>query len=378
MPLRKANGRWHYRFQGEGQIWRGSTGLRATKLNMPEALRRETAARDLVMSGQDPRENRVIPKPFTEAADAFLKWAEGEHRAHPNTHRRLAVSFASLKAFFGGVPVGAITAGKLEEYKTGRRENGIREVTIRHDLHAASKFFRFAIKQRWSALNPVNNVEIPSDADAVRQHVLSDAEEKIYFQRASGDLYDLGRLMLNQGCRPDEIVRLRHADVDLENRTLYIRRGKTKAAKRTLTLGLESAHILAQRLDNGSQWIFPSPKLPGKPIFRLNTQHDEVLFRLNHTKGDKGQWIEKPTEEKILFVLYDFRHTFATRLAQAGVDVATIAKILGHSSLRVVERYIHVTAAHERTEMLRFDAMQQEAQKAHGSFVAVAMPNMVN
>ena len=51
----------------------------------------------------------------------------------------------------------------------------------------------------------------PSDADAVRMHILSAAEEKEYFKRAqkSKNLHDCGRLMLNQGIRPDEAVCLR-------------------------------------------------------------------------------------------------------------------------------------------------------------------------
>ena len=367
MPLRKKNGKWHYRFQVDGRIWSGSTDLKATKPNKQEALKRETKARDLVMNGQDPNQQRLVFRPFTEAADDFLKWAAMEHREHPRTHYRLVTSFASLKAFFGGAPVGAVTVGMIEDFKTGRRQNNIREVTIRHDLHALSKFFRFAIKQRWAARNPVDGIDMPSDAEAIRMHVLKDREEKIYFQHAGGDLYDLGRLMLNQGCRPEEILRLRLTDVDLENRKLYIRRGKTKAARRTLTLTQESMHILAQRLNNSSQWVFPSPKLPGKPVARLNSQHDAILFRLNHVKdGDK--WIEKSAEAQIQFVLYDFRHTFATRLAEAGVDLATLAAILGHSGLRVVQRYIHVTEEHQRAEMLRYDAMLQEAKKGRASF----------
>jgi site-specific recombinase XerD len=63
-------------------------------------------------------------------------------------------------------------------------------------------------------------------------------------------------------------------------------------------------------------------------------------------------------------VLYDFRHTFATRAAQSGVDLATLASILGHNSLRVVQKYVHPTEEHKKAAMVRFErAMKAEERK---------------
>ncbi len=41
------------------------------------------------------------------------------------------------------------------------------------------------------------------------------------------------------------------------------------------------------------------------------------------------------------FKFHDLRHTFATRLAQKGVDIYKIAKLLGHEDIRMTQRYAH-------------------------------------
>ena len=212
-----------------------------------------------------------------------------------------------------------IDEGRIEAYKTWRmNEHGVRDITVRHDLHALSTFFQHAIKQHWTRDNPIRRVEIPSDADAVRMHVLTSQEEKQYFGLASKhrDLYDLGRLMLNQGMRPEEALALRKLDVNLDRGQLQIRSGKSTAARRTLDLTPESREILARRTAGESSWIFPAPRKPGHHIGRLNNTHNTACGKA-----------------ALSFVLYDLRHTFATRMAEAGVDLATLAAILGHGSI---------------------------------------------
>jgi integrase len=64
------------------------------------------------------------------------------------------------------------------------------------------------------------------------------------------------------------------------------------------------------------------------------------------------------------FLLCDFRHTFATRTAQDGIDLATLAKILGHNSIRIVERYVHPTDEHKKSAMVRYEAAQMARAQA--------------
>jgi integrase len=272
-----------------------------------------------------------------------------KYRAHPNSYRRIATSFASVKAFFGREAVSLIEEARVEAYKSYRVKNHkVRDITLRHDLHALSKFFGYAITQHWTRENPIRNVEIPSDEDAVRMHVLTGAEEQLHFKRAAKhrDLHDLGRLMLNQGPRPDEVVSLAKTDIDLDNRRMYIRKGRSRAARRTLDLTAESCRILAERMAGESPWIFPSNRISGKHLGRVNSAHDRLLKQAEKD----GIQLE--------FVLYDFRHTFATRMAEEGIDLATLAKILGHNSIRIVERYVHPTDEHKKTAMVRYEAAQ--------------------
>ena len=54
-------------------------------------------------------------------------------------------------------------------------------------------------------------------------------------------------------------------------------------------------------------------------------------------------------------MIYDFRHTFATRAAESGMPVATLAKILGHADLRSVMKYVHVRQEAQDRAMAVFE-----------------------
>jgi integrase len=267
----------------------------------------------------------LTPICFAEAARQYLGWTRQEYD-HPNTWRRIAVSFVSLTAHVGCRPVDSVTPADIEAFKAARR-SAVKPVTIRHDLHALSGFFRYALKAGWAAANPVREVKIPSDRDAIRIHVLTRDEEQSYFQAAQSHpkLNALARLMLATGLRPSEVLALRRSDVDAEQHRIRIRRGKTAAARREVKLvgeaiGIVESLCAARRSDD---YLFPGLK-PGSPATKLNGPHNRACKRAG-----------------VCFVLYDLRHTFATRAASLGMPLTTLAAILGHNGLRCVMRYVH-------------------------------------
>lgn len=358
--MRQSNGKWYVRFVVDGVEYSEPTGLEATERNRKKALQMEAAAKQLVIEGKQ-HYLRIQAMPFSEAATQFLSWAEGEYSGEQRrSYLRIKSSFSYIQYFFGKGLVSAITEGHIEDFKSARRKIGIAEVSLRHDLHNLSLFFQYAVKKHWARENLVSKVEIPSDADAVRMNILSAAQECLYFdtcrwmakaakfipspdQKAYWDLYDFGRLMIQQGCRPEEFLELRKDDVDLMNRWLHIRTGKTKAARRRLKLTAESVDVLKRRTLAPGPFVFPAPADPRKHRTTFQRSHDSVLEAMEG----------KPNAVK--FVHYDLRHTFATRLCTgAGVDLATAASILGHGNLRTIQKYVHPTTDSMDAAMLKY------------------------
>jgi integrase len=365
--LRNRAGQWHYRFKYRGREYSGSTGLAAETSNQ-NAAEEFVAAKLTQIRGDMERENT----PFDQAAGRFVAWCETvEYRRKPRTALRIKTSFASLVEFFRDTPVRRIAAspGLIDDYKAWRiTQHGIRDVTLRKDLHNLSLFFgKWAVKRGLAESNPLSRsareqgkgVTIPSEADAVRIHPLSAEEEEKYFTAAATivdkrglpkghaglrNLYDVAKIMLLQGARPEEVVSRRKEDYDAKAGELRVTFGKSKAARRTLHLCEEAQKIIEARMKLPGEWLFPSPRYPDRHIVKLNKAHDTVC-------KDTG----------LSFVLYDLRHTFGTRMAQH-TDAFTLAALMGHANLRTIQRYVHPQDETKKTAMQRYEAERTRAK----------------
>ena len=386
MGLRNMRGSWQYRFFVHSHSVCVSTGLAATERNRQKAEQQEATHRQEILAGRWGY-RALKPRAFDEALPEFIAWSKVEYGEKPGSWRRIATSMASCSVFFGKRMVSMIAPGDIERYKIWRlspREETwdgkrltippVRPVTAKHDLDNLSVFFQWAVKADYARHNPLKEVGRPSDRDAVRQRIVSLKEEKLYFAHATGNLVKVARLMLLTGMRPEEVMRIRKDDVDLEKDTLRIEYGKTRSARRVLKLTEEARSLLARQIvESYGPWVFPSPTKPGAHIVKLNGSHDRVLDKLNPCRQCGQRETQHPTKKcpefilpdpPLLFVLYDLRHTFATRMVEAGVDLVTLKQILGHSDIRVTMRYVHPTQAHQDAAMTMYDKLNEQRRAA--------------
>jgi integrase/recombinase XerD len=157
--------------------------------------------------------------------------------------------------------------------------------------------------------------------------------------------------------RPDEVFRMTYENLDFTNRTILIVRGKTRNAKRTLSMCQEVFDLLKKRREkNPNQyWVFPSCRKPGQHLGSVRKAHDRVCEDM----GMRG-----------VMDLYNLRHTFATRSILSGTDVTILQKILGHSEIGMTMRYVKI-AEHYKVEAVeqleKYRAVQmQEVEKRLG------------
>ena len=145
--------------------------------------------------------------------------------------------------------------------------------------------------------------------------------------------------------RPGEVFALRWENIYLNGSSglIQVTEGKTNAARRMLPMlpvvnaALKTRHEESGRPESG--WVFPSTSREG----HLNKdsakdQHAKAIERANQ-KAKKREG-----KELLPFQPYILRHTALTQLAQAGCDAFTLARIAGHSSITITQRYIHPQA----------------------------------
>lgn len=139
--------------------------------------------------------------------------------------------------------------------------------------------------------------------------------------------------MYATGMRVDEAVHLGVADIDSRRMTILVARGKgNKQRLVPLTPTLLTELRTWWREHRNPVWLFPGAR-PDRPLTTSTVQRacQKAVSRAGLKKAAKP---------------HSLRHTFATELLEADVNLLTIQKILGHASLQTTSRYTHVRRDH--------------------------------
>jgi integrase/recombinase XerD len=131
------------------------------------------------------------------------------------------------------------------------------------------------------------------------------------------------------GLRLSELIHLHVTDIDSARMVIHVRHGKG-AKDRLVPLSRRLLEELRAywRQYRPSTWLFPGDK-PGQPITGSNMQRrfGQLVKRVGLTKHCS---------------LHTLRHSYATHLLEAGVDLLTLKTLLGHKTLETTTRYLHV------------------------------------
>jgi integrase/recombinase XerD len=162
--------------------------------------------------------------------------------------------------------------------------------------------------------------------------VLTKEEVKILLHHAQTRKSKLMLMMLySSGLRVSELVSLKRQDLELEKKTLWVRRGKG-GKDRLVILSDMLIQELKQFMDKNKIYVFPGRN------GMLTPRNIQKMIKLAALKAGINKKVSPHT----------LRHSFATHLLENGTDIRMIQELLGHSNLATTQIYTQVSDEQKR------------------------------
>ena len=264
-----------------------------------------------------------------------------------------------LKPVFGDAPLSELNhiqvTSFISECKNPtqiKSERGTNKVpapraakTIAHYINLLSQIWIFGKEHGFcSGDNPVRMQQVkkatPKSAASRSRFLTKEEADKLLaaLKEKSVILWAKCVIMLYSGLRPIELHNLKWIDIT-ENSIRVLREVKTvKGKTRIISLSNHIKRVLEEiRPTNAlpSDLIFPPTKRKnGETSIEISDTFDRVVKKLGFNNGVINK------NDRI--VAYSLRHTFASWLVQKGVPLYTVAKLMGHSTTTITERYAHL------------------------------------
>ncbi|RMH38362.1 MAG: site-specific integrase [Nitrospirae bacterium] len=229
-----------------------------------------------------------------------------------------------------GKRLAEITPSLLDSIKGQLRSEGKAPQTVHHYLKFLRHVLNVAIREGRLSSNPFSRITMPKVSQGRTRFLTIEEEAKLL--EALGPHAYLARLAILTGLRKTELFSLTWNQINLQQRLITLPRTKSGHVQ-YVPLNSEAAEIFANlQTTQRSKWVFPSKN----PLRHINSYnfYGRVFLPAVRRAGLEGvTW-------------HSLRHTFASRLAMSGQSPSTIAALLRHSSLDLVQRYAHLSPNH--------------------------------
>ena len=249
--------------------------------------------------------------------------------------------------------------------------------TMKKIKQIAEQILRIAVDSDLILKNPFSGVKVPS-IEPKERRALSESEIDLISENWRGARMGVAAMiMLYAGLRIGEVLALEWTDIDLESRTITVSKArtvfinqasvkspKTKAGIRVVPIPEILYEVL--RSVRKKQGLV-CPDINGK-LMSAHAQKNAWNVFINHLNecagGKKGSGPRKPVIVIDRITPHMLRHTYATMLFDAGVDVKSAQKFLGHSDIEVtLEVYTHLSKFKEDQAIRALDEHLKERKK---------------
>jgi integrase len=316
-----------------------------------------TARQILTVLGIDLDHVRPEPRSLRDLLDAYV--ADLATRATPAHCDNVRARLRWLIDDLGVAHVHDIKPHTLLLHRAERLKAGVSVRTANLVTDRLRAMLTWAMRVGLIATNPLTSLPRLPENEATkryRRRALSDAEIEALLQAARDDdlrtrrrvsQLPLWTALLETGARYGELVRVTWADVDFERALLTLRATNTKSRKeRSIPLlgalvgelrSLQPQHVaVLGRPLRPSDLVFRSPEGCAWP------RHSVNVTRMLHRLLEAAE-IDRLDAQGRKFDVHACRHSFASRLARAGVPITHAQKLLGHSTVEMTARvYTHL------------------------------------
>ena len=352
MAVYKRGGVWWYNF-----VFRGERVQESTKQgNKRVAEQMEAARKTQLAKGEVGIQDRKPVPTLSQFVPDFERAIETQCTERPRTVEFYKSRVRQLReSSLGGRRLDRIDEDAIEKYRQARaafksrRGLPLAPGSINRELATLRRMIRLAYE--WKIINRVPRVKLLR-GEKHREYILPHDREAAYLAALPHPLTDVATLLLDTGLRLGELLSLDWAQVHLEPaqgaKLGYITVSSTKAKNhksRNVPLSERSCEILRRSHPARAGLVFH--RADGSPIqgSLMGQQHARVR-----------ELLKFPSD----FVLHSLRHTFGSRLGEAGADAFTIMRLMGHSTVTVSQRYVHPTPEGMEQAYERMTALNQK------------------